>query len=608
MNAVHETLALLRSHWRVFIGIHLAANLFVAAVLGPLLSLVLQLLMLGIGEKALTDQDILFAFLSPLGFVLFVTGIALVMAVSVFESAALMLATFRTQRGAAVSFWRLGRYLLARLSEIFRLAVIITLQIILRSAPFLILAGWLYLRYLTEYDINYYLSQHPPEFVRVGGAIALILLVWAGTLLPVLMKWVLALPLVLLGQCPPRQALAQSGRSIAAQKSQVTKFLLAWGAGSVALLLMAGGFLKLGGIAVIGFAGDSLMTLAWLTAGLLLIWSIINFMVSLLIGLSFAVGMLDLYRRLGDGVHADLSQVDRQAPKRGFGRWALVALLFVVTSTALFLREQLSAAGAVNTPAVYAHRGASFDAPENTLAAIEEAIAQGADWAEIDVQETASGEILVIHDKDLMKVAGSALRVYDAPLEALRQVDIGSYRAAQFADQRVPLFAEVLELARGRIKLNVELKYYGQEQQLEARVAELIEAHGMADDVVIMSLSLPGVRAMKALRPAWKVGLLSSVAVGDVSRLDVDFFAVNASFATRKFVNRAHGRGRQVLAWTVNDPAGMSAIASQGVDGIITDRPGLAKAVLAERAGLETHERMLLALASLLGSDFEQEP
>ncbi len=607
MNFVQRSWDLFRQHWRLFTGIHLCANLFVAAVLGPLLSLSLQLLILGLGEQALTDQAILFAFLSPSGFALFTVGIALMISVAVFESAALMLAACRLRQSASVSIWRLGRYLVSRFPEIFRLAVSITLRAVLWSAPFLALAGWLFLRYLTEYDINYYLSNHPPELYRVGGAIGIILLVWFVTLLRLLTGWIISLPLLLLGGRAPRPALAESARLTAPARRRVFGFLLSWTLLAGALLLATGAFLDVGGNVITVVAGRSLHTLAWLAGALFLTWSVINFAVSLFLGTSFVLGMLELYEDLARGRGQELARFDRRSADPGFGSWALLALGLIVVGAGFTLREQLDAAGRDAEPEIFAHRGASFDAPENTLAAIEEAIAQGAGWAEIDVQETATGEVVVIHDRDLMKVGGVSLRVHDTPLETLREVDIGSYRDPRFADQRMPLFAEVLELARGRIRLNVELKYYGQEQRLEERVAELIEAHGMQQDVVLMSLSLPGVRAMKALRPDWEVGLLSSVAVGDVTRLDVDFFAVNARFANRKFIERAQARGRKVLAWTVNDPAGMSAMASRGVDGIITDRPGLAREVLDQRAGLDPHERLLVALASFLGSDFGEE-
>jgi glycerophosphoryl diester phosphodiesterase len=99
------------------------------------------------------------------------------------------------------------------------------------------------------------------------------------------------------------------------------------------------------------------------------------------------------------------------------------------------------------------------------------------------------------------------------------------------------------------------------------------------------------------------VGLLSTVGLGDVSRLDVDFFAVNARSARRAFIKRVHERGREVLVWTVNDPAQISAMIGREVNGIITDKPGLAQQVSAERSELDLYELFIIQVASRIGSD-----
>jgi glycerophosphoryl diester phosphodiesterase len=181
----------------------------------------------------------------------------------------------------------------------------------------------------------------------------------------------------------------------------------------------------------------------------------------------------------------------------------------------------------------------------------------------------------------------------------LKWTDIGSWFDLEFSDERVPTFREVLALCKGRIKVNIELKYYGSEKQLEQSVAAIVDEFGMADDVIAMSLNLDGVREMKRIRPGWEVGLLSSVAVGDLARMDVDFLALNARFVSRQLVRRMHAQGKKVLAWTVNDALGISAMASRGVDAVITDEPALAVSLLEQRKNLGAHERMLLALAEL---------
>ncbi|NOR20819.1 MAG: hypothetical protein GQ538_12110 [Xanthomonadales bacterium] len=250
---------------------------------------------------------------------------------------------------------------------------------------------------------------------------------------------------------------------------------------------------------------------------------------------------------------------------------------------------------------VIAHRGASADAPENTLAAMELAIKAGADFVEIDVQETRDGEVVVIHDSDLKKIGSSGMKVFESSLAELQSVDIGSWKDPSFSDQRIPTLQQLLELCKDRINVLIELKYYGQEIRLEERVAEIVETTGMQDQIRIMSLSYPGIQKMKSIRPQWKVGLLASVAIGDMTRLEADFFAVNASFANRAFVKHVHKRDRKVAVWTVNDAISISAMMSKGVDGIITDKPELAASIRLERAELNMHERIMIQLASFIG-------
>ena len=157
------------------------------------------------------------------------------------------------------------------------------------------------------------------------------------------------------------------------------------------------------------------------------------------------------------------------------------------------------------------------------------------------------------------------------------------------------------------MKVVVELKYYGGEVRFEERVIEIIESRNMQDRVVLMSLSYAGVEKLNALRPDWNVGLLSSVVIGNISRLNADFFAVNGRLATRGFIRSVHDRKHKVLVWTINDPAEITAMISKGVDGIITDRPGLAKSIREQRAELEAHELLIIRLASLLGGRVETE-
>jgi len=252
---------------------------------------------------------------------------------------------------------------------------------------------------------------------------------------------------------------------------------------------------------------------------------------------------------------------------------------------------------------VVAHCCTSANAPENTLAAMELAISNGADWVEIDVQETLDGEVVVIHDSDLMKIGGSGRKVFESTLAELQSVDIGTWKDPSFSDQRIPTLQQLLELCKDRVNVVIELKYYGREERLEERVASIVEAVGVQDQIIIMSLSYPAIQKMKSLRPKWRIGLLASVSIGDITRLDADFFAVNANFANRAFIKHVHSRGKKLMVWTVNDTISMSAMMSKGVDGIITDKPQLAISIRQERAELGVHERIMIQLASFIGKE-----
>ena len=220
---------------------------------------------------------------------------------------------------------------------------------------------------------------------------------------------------------------------------------------------------------------------------------------------------------------------------------------------------------------------------------------------EVDFHETADGEVVVMHDSDFMKLAGVDLKIWDATMEDLATIDVGSWFDPAYASERIPRLEEVLEITRGRAKLLIELKYYGHDFDLEARTVQIVERVGMGEQVATMSLKYPAVEKMLDLRPDWRAGVLAATAIGDVARLEGDFVAVSASYANPHLVASTEAAGKDLYVWTVNDPLRMSAMISMGVDGIITDEPALARHVLSVRARMSAPERMMLFLAERLG-------
>jgi glycerophosphoryl diester phosphodiesterase len=106
---------------------------------------------------------------------------------------------------------------------------------------------------------------------------------------------------------------------------------------------------------------------------------------------------------------------------------------------------------------------------------------------------------------------------------------------------------------------------------------------------------------VKALRPSWKVGLLTAVAIGDLAHSDADFLAVSLKLADRRFIQEAHRKSKEVYVWTVNDRHAMSTMISRGADNLITDDPGLARQVLNEWSKSSLAERVLIDFALRFG-------
>ena len=245
---------------------------------------------------------------------------------------------------------------------------------------------------------------------------------------------------------------------------------------------------------------------------------------------------------------------------------------------------------------ITAHRGSSRYAPENTLSALYQAISDGADYAEIDAQETADGVVVLLHDTDLMRIAGLSTKIWEAKFDDLRRVDAGSWFSPEFAGEQIPTLEEALLVAGRRIGLNIEIKFNGHDQQLAERVVELIRKAGCTSHCVMSSLNQQGLARVRELAPEIRIGQIVTVAVGDVTKLDVDFLSMNQDQVTAAQVRINRRAGLATHVWTINDPDDMATMLDYGVDNIITDEPTTLGALVNERATRSDAELPLLAL------------
>jgi glycerophosphoryl diester phosphodiesterase len=495
-----------------------------------------------------------------------------------------------------------------------RLTLRIFIRVLAIAIPFVAVGGLVALLLLREHDINFYLAEQPPVFLFAAGVVAVLLVVMAVLIIRRLLSWVFALPLLLFENAGPVRSLTTSVERTAGHKRVVGTTLIAWGVAATLLsavpLAMIG---TIGRWTVPKFAGSMFM-LVIVMGAFLLLWGLLNLVVTLINAAMFALLTVRLYDGFGSSPDARLPSdaISEGMATRGrvrFSRKRVLVSLGAATILAgvvgyLFLVEVQPEDDVM----VIAHRGAAGSAPENTLASVALAVEQGADMVEIDVQESADGRIVVVHDSDLMRVGGSPIRIWEATYDDLLQIDVGAWYGPEFSGQRVPTLEQVLEICKGRARVNIELKFYGHNQRLEERVAEIVERMGMEDEIVLMSLAADLVTSMKATRPNWTVGLLTAKAVGDLTKSDADFLAVHVGIAGHRFVRRAHAAGKDVHVWTVNDRINMSRVMSRGVDGVITDYPALARQVIEDRTELSAAERLMLTAAFWMGLEPKEPP
>lgn len=249
--------------------------------------------------------------------------------------------------------------------------------------------------------------------------------------------------------------------------------------------------------------------------------------------------------------------------------------------------------GILSATEIIAHRGASFDAPENTLAAFRLGYAQGADAGELDVRLSQDARIVVHHDADTARSAGRKQAVAAQTFDELRALNIGQWgkwAGSAFAE-KIPLLSEVLALVPAGKRLFIETKVG---VEILPGLEQAIRASGFAPrQLPLITFDLETARAAKLRLPGHEVswivgypaegpapnidGLIRQAKAAGLDGLDLSFrFPIDATFA-----QKVHAAGLKLYTWTVDDPAVARAFVAAGVDGITTNRPGWLRAHLA---------------------------
>jgi glycerophosphoryl diester phosphodiesterase len=239
-------------------------------------------------------------------------------------------------------------------------------------------------------------------------------------------------------------------------------------------------------------------------------------------------------------------------------------------------------------PLVLGHRGASATAPENTLAAFTWAMAEGADGVELDAGRCGSGEVVVINDEETTRTCGEPGRVTALGLERIRALDAGRWKGERFRGERVPLLREVFEALPFAV-VNIELKGRAGEPDgaLGAGVARAIADARAGERTIVSSFDFSLLAAFRATAPRVATGLLFEPAWHRAARVALatawlvpSAFHPALQLCTPERLAAWRAARRSIVAWTVDDPDDLARLARAGVDGLVANAPGAARAAV----------------------------
>ncbi|MCY6483046.1 glycerophosphodiester phosphodiesterase [Clostridium aestuarii] len=556
-----------------FIKYQICTKLLIGIILLPFLKIILNLLMKSRGLSYITNGLLTRFLLSPQGIISIVLLAVFGVLVTLIEIGGLIVLSHQViTKSRESSYYTIFKYCMRRIKHFIGIdGLIIVLCLV-------IIFPWLHLGIYTSLISDVKIPGFIKDVIDQNMIFFIMLKILTLVFVILSIRWIFTMHVIMLKNKKAKKALKESSRLV---KNNLKTFIKK----TVGILLVSA--LVLGGLAALYLL--VIFLIIRFIGGINVHWDYIILMISGVGVLFGSIGsfivvpfqilyLTRLFYHLNNDEILDIaldekknnnSLVDKIFNSKKIGITLFVGIVLFTSIFTIAVMEYME--GIKYNVKITAHRGSSKDAPENTLEAIDVAIKNKADYAEIDVQETKDNKVVLIHDKSLSRTAGLDKNIWEANLDEIKQLDAGSWFDERFKGVRIPTLEEVIDHSRGKIKLNIEIKTNGHEKKLVQKVVNLIKRKGIINSCVVTSLNYNVIQEVEAMEPRIKTGYIMYVAIGNLHKLNVDFYSVEETNVTEKFVADAHMIGREVHVWTINEEEDMQKVIDLGVDNIITD-------------------------------------
>ncbi len=578
---------MLSTNKKTLILFELLFKLLSLLIFTPLFLNLFNLTMRLAGYRYITLENVIPFLLKPVTLVMLVLLLLAMMAYTMFDITAILITLDQSYHGRKLTVTGAVRMSARKCVQLLHLRNLPLVFLTLFLIPFLNLGM------ATGFVTSVKIPEFILDFIVQNNFLLFLLIALAVFLSCVLLRWFYSLHYFVLEGLSFKEA---RKKSAALGRGKHLGDLLTMAAVQIVISLAYMVYI-LAGILII-FAVRALL------GRFILVSSFVSTIVWLFIALSFVVftvlstpisytGISVLYYAHKEEMHeriipVEVPESDRAGKENRWLRAGLALLTVAAVAVGTMFSYGLAngkynlAVEYVRTTEVTAHRGASVAYPENTMAAFVGAKELGADWIELDVQQTADGQIIVLHDSNLRRTTGLDRNTWEVTWDEVRQLDAGSFFDPAFAGEPVPLLSDVITFAKENgMKLNIELKPSGHETDFEKSVTDLIREQDFAGQCVLTSQIYSVLENVKSCAPEIQTVYVLSLAYGDITSLTAaDHFSVEASSVNQRLVRRVHGEGKQLYAWTVNTEDSIRSMMNLNVDNIITDNITMAKEII----------------------------